>query len=230
MNNQLQGCLLGQLVRPEPQEPLVSSFAEITSLIGQKQAVLNLVNREFVNSRSVMEDDVYTDLRMALVNNPPVYLDSRIEEEELILRELGRKRKVITFETMEAWIDGLSDNRCDSVIVPTGVYLMQAFMLSPRLNQSTIDCLNNAIVHNFGYILAILEEHRNGKLRSYGKCRREMLETHERPVATSIRMIRLLGCFALFGIGSVISVLYFGVEMLISRLVYLIGKVFLFIY
>lgn len=208
-----QGCLLSQLVRPEAPVPLVRSFDDITQLISRKEAILNLVNAEFVNAVSIMEEPIYKQLRQALSLNPPIFLDSRIPSQHRKLAELNARHKVISFETMETIVDSMSHDNCEYLVVSTGAYLTQAFMIAPSVNESTLQCLDLAIINNLSRILAILEDHRNSRLRAYQQCREDMYTKMERPVGEPVRMIRLSGCFSLLAMGLILSLAYFAFEL-----------------
>lgn len=197
-----QGGLLSQLVKQEPYRAPFQSVDDVVDLISSGQALLNLVDDQDVDE-DLMPN--YEHFSRALQNNPPVYLKPWLPKDYLRMLELSADRLFISIDDEANLVDLITDNSCDYVYVLTPYLLVQAVILTPHVNDTLRQCLDEAISENMALIINLLEIHRKHHLAKYARCRHQMIVSQSRRVGDPIRLQRLAASFLLLIGGLVVA-------------------------
>lgn len=130
---------------------------------------------------------------------------------------------VIEIASYMDFLDHVSTQNCDFILIPLNIKNYRAFMLSPKMPDlaNIMKKLNKAISENFQRITVIMERYIMRKRREYEICRRRLFMKHAKPVGHPIGMWRLGEAFILLGYGLALCVAIFVVECWLSSQIYI---------
>lgn len=86
-------------------------------------------------------------------------------------------------------------------------------MMSPMVNESTVNCMNRAIMKNYDRIQFYIQHYVEEQFAIYAQCQKNLMKHHVRNVGDPILLQRLFGTFLIWLVGMAVALLWFGGEL-----------------